>query len=285
MPIGLMLVVALCGTPAAKLPTELWPVAPDPAAKAWWLVTERSKDRAVILLPGLKLHPLRPNRVTRPEMHDWQEGGSELVTTLARSADVFAFGYAQTVSLDVVAHSWGLRAAVARVKGAGYGEVVLVGHSAGGVIARLFAENYPDAGVTKVILVAAPNAGSELAAVFKTGYPKVQAPFVMSLAPVTRKAARPAPHAAVPMACVVCKLPRLGGDGVVPLASQWPDDLRRQGVPAAVATVSHTGAMRGGPAVPVIADLARGTVARWSPGQVEEARKVLFGDLLIRPRK
>ena len=54
------------------------------------------------------------------------------------------------------------------------GPFVVVGHSAGGVIARQFVESYPDAGVAKVIAVAAPFAGVELANI-KVGYPKAQA--------------------------------------------------------------------------------------------------------------
>jgi len=269
-------------TAVVALPTELWQVAPDTTGKPWWLVGERGNDRAVILIPGLKLHPLRPNRVTRPELHDWQETKSELVKALARDADVFAFGYAQTVAVDAVARCAGLNDAVVQLKRVGYTEVVLIGHSAGAVIARGYAESFPDAGVTKVIQVAAPNTGSEFAAVFKTGYPKVQAPFVQSLAPGPRLVANRADKTRlgpkVEAVCVVCKVPRIDGDGLVPVASQWPDDLQQQGVPAVLLTASHFDAMKAAPAVRLIADLAREKLTRWTPEQVATARRVLFRD-------
>ena len=131
---------------------------------------------------------------------------------------------------------------------------MLIGHSAGAVIARQFAENYPDAGVTKVVQVAAPNTGSEFAAVFKTGYPKAQAPFIHSLAPGARvevmRLERRELGPKVEAVCVVCKSPRIDGDGLVPVASQWPDDLRQQGVPAALVNASHFDAMKSAAAVP-----------------------------------
>src|SRR5215831_8734547 len=153
-------VMMVFAAPCANLPTDVWQVAPAANGRAMWLNAPRTKDRAVLLIPGLKIHPLRPALASRPEIHNWQEPNSDLVRTLAPDFDVFAFGYAQTAPLDAVALSPGLRDAVANLKKAGYKDVVLIGHSAGGVIAQLFATNYPDAGVTKVIAVAAPLTGS-----------------------------------------------------------------------------------------------------------------------------
>lgn len=277
---SLLLVVALVAGPAATLPTDVWQIAPDLQGKLSWLAGQGRKDRAVLLIPGLKLHPLRPGRITRPELHDWQDGKSELVRAIARDADVFAFGYAQTVPVDLVAHAPGLRETVEQLRRVGYREVVLIGHSAGGVVARQFAENYPDSGVTKVIQVGAPNAGSEAAAVFKTGYPKAQAPFVHSLAPairmeVARSGKKPL-GPKVEFACVVGKIPGINGDGLVPLTSQWSEDLQRQGVPAVLVPVSHWETIRFPSGVKAIAELAREKVTRWTPEQVETARRVLF---------
>jgi pimeloyl-ACP methyl ester carboxylesterase len=283
MPPSLPLVVALLAAPAANLPTDLWQVAPETQGRPWWQQNAPRKDRAVLLIPGLKIHPLRPNRATRPELHDWQESRSELVKALARDADVFAFGYAQTVPVDAVAHTPGLREAVRQMRTAGYNEVVLIGHSAGGIVARQFAEAYPDAGVTKVIQVASPNAGSDLAAFFKTGYPKVQAPFVQSLAPAVRADVlgrnRAVVSTRVEAACVVCRVRGIDGDGMVTTASQWPADLQQQGVPAALAPVIHFEAMKAAASVKLIAELARERLVRWSPEQVDQARRVLFRDV------
>jgi pimeloyl-ACP methyl ester carboxylesterase len=276
---SLSLVVLTFAAPTATLPAEVWQVAPDNPGPPW-LVTR--KDRAVLLVHGLRIHPLHPTRSARPDRHEWQDPRSELVRLLARDADVFAFSYAQTVPLDAVAHSAVLREAIAGLKAAGYREIVLVGHSAGGVICRLFAENYPDAGVTKVIQAATPNTGTEIAAALKNGYPRYQAPFVQSLTPSARfegfRLSKKLLSPKLEMACIVCKVRRIEGDGLVPLASQWPDELQQQGVPAVLLSMSHWEVMTTTAGNRVIADLMREKLARWSPNQVDQARKVLFRD-------
>lgn len=285
-------------TPAAELPTEFWQIAGNPSEKAASGKTGEStggslkkanilpasppsKTRAVVLIPGLHVHPLRPAKVIQSERRPWQEPKSELVKTLAKDSDIFGFAYAQTVPVDHVAQYAGLRDAVARLCQAGYTEIVLVGHSAGGIIARQFVERYPDAGVTKVIAVATPFAGAE-AATLKIGYPKIQASFVRSLTPETRaEGAKSNTHTLgkkVEFACVVCKLKRVESDGVVVTRSQWPEDLQRLGVPAVLSTVSHVDAMQNADTAKLIAELVRQKVIRWSPDEVEKARKILFGD-------
>ncbi len=273
----LPVVLALFASPAVNLPTEIWQVAPD-AKRPGWSNVQRNKDRAVLLLPGLKIHPLRPTLASRPDLHSWEEPNSELVRALAKEADVFSFAYAQITPLDVVAQCPGLREAVKSIQKLGYKEIVLVGHSAGGVIARLFVESYPDAGVTKVIMVASPHSGSELAHL-KGGYPRLQAPFIQSLAPEARVEAPPRkPDDKIEMACVVCKLKRVESDGLVKIVSQWPEELRRCGIPAVLVPVSHLEAMISPAGVKAIADLARKKLTRWSPEEVDKARKILFRD-------
>jgi pimeloyl-ACP methyl ester carboxylesterase len=275
---SLSLVVAVFAAPAATLPTEVWQVAPDAKGKAGWLNTPRTKDRAVLLIPGLKIHPLKPTLCARPELNEWQQAKGELVRALEKDFDVFAFGYAQTVPLDAVALSPGLRDAVANIRKAGYKEIVLVGHSAGGVIARLFAENHPDAGVTKLITVASPHAGTELANL-KIGYPKAQAPFVQSLTTEARREAGAMKLGdKIEMACVVCKVKRIEADGLVNIASQWPEDCRKLGVPAVLLQVNHWEAMLSPAGAKAVGELAREKLARWDAEEVEKARKVLYGD-------
>jgi len=285
---SLPVVVVVFAAPCANLPTELWQLAPEIPARSGGMMAERVKDRAALLIPGLKIHPLRPTLCARPERHSWQEPTSDLVRTLAPDFDVFAFGYAQTAPLDAVVHSPGLRDAVGRLKGRGYKEIVLIGHSAGGVIARLFASAYPGAGVTKVVTVASPHTGAE-AANIPIGYPRAQSPFVQSLSPAVRLAAKigidSPPEDKVEMACVVCKLRRLDGDGLVHLASQWPDSCRACGIPAVVVPVSHWEAMLNPAAVKVIGEVAREKLTRWSPEEVERARRVLFGEAMIPVKK
>ena len=267
---------------AGAVATELWQVAPDTSAVPWAAPAKAGeKARAVVLIPGLHVHPLRPAKVAVPERRPWQEPKSELVKALAKDSDVFAFGYAQTVSVDEVAQSQGLRDAVARLRKVGYKEVALVGHSAGGVVARQFAERNPDAGVTKVVAVGAPFAGAE-AATFRVGYPKVQKPFVQSLTPEARAEAVKANKSPlgkdVQFACVVCKLKRVETDGLVATRSQWPEELQRVGVPAVLSEVSHFDAMQNVATAKTIADLVRERVTRWGPDETEKARKVLFGE-------
>jgi hypothetical protein len=278
----LPVVLAAFACPCVNLPTEIWQVAPD-ARQPGWVNVQRSKDRVVLLLPGLKIHPLRPALAGRPDLHSWEEPNSDLVRTLAKDADVFSFGYAQITPLDAVAQSPGLREAVANIRKLGYKEIVLIGHSAGGVIARLFIESYPDCGVTKVITVAAPHSGSELAHL-KGGYHKIQATFIQSLAPEARIEAPPRKtDDRIEMACVICKLKRIDGDGLVNLVSQWPEEFRKLGVPAVLVPGSHFDAMISPVGVKAIAELAREKLVRWSPEEVEQARKVLFRDPDERP--
>lgn len=283
MLLSLVVAVAVCADPApCEVATELWQVAPDTCSKPWTAPEKPSaKARAVVLLPGLFIHPIQPARASKPWRRDWQEPNSELVKALVPDFDVFAFGYAQTIALDEIAKSSGMHDAITRLRKAGYRDIVLVGHSAGGVIARQFVESYPNAGVTKVIAVAAPFAGVELATV-KVGYPKVQAPFIQSLAPEARTAAAKANKNAlgkdVPLACVVCKLKLVETDGLVPTRSQWPDDLQKCGAPIVQSSASHFLVMHNSAAVKTIAQLAHEKLARWSPEETERARKVLFGE-------
>jgi len=287
MPHSLLVIAAMIAAPNVDLPTELWQVAPDSSKKPWAAPEKPGeKTRALVLIPGLHVHPLRPTKATRPELRDWQQPKGELVKTLAKDFDVFAFGYAQTVSVDDVAQAPGLRDAVTKLRKAGYKEIVLVGHSAGGVIARQFAESNPDSGVTKVIAVAAPFAGAE-AATFKIGYPKVQAPFVKSLTPEVRlevtKTNKLAIGPDVDFACVVCKLKRVETDGLVQIRSQWPEDLRQLGVPAVLSHVSHFEAMESADTAKTILELAKEKLKRWTPEEVEQGKKVLFGEPAARP--
>jgi hypothetical protein len=272
----LPLILAVFACPAINVPTETWQVAPDAKGRAGITSFQRTKERVVLLLPGLSLHPLRPALAAKPQLHSWEEPNSDLVCTLAKDFDVYSFTYAQTTSLDDIAQSQGLLESVTALRKLGYKEIVLIGHSAGGVIGRLFVESYPDSGVTKLITVSAPHSGSDLANINK-GYPKIQAAFVKSLAPDARLAVPPRNiDDKLEMACVVCKLKRTKGDGLVKLHSQWPEEYRNLGIPAVLVIGSHTEAMVGSAGVKAIGELAREKLTRWSPEEVDKARRVLF---------
>src|SRR5262249_43539858 len=117
----------------------------------------------VVLLHGLKPHPFSKENVTKAIFHGWQLPDSVLVKQLVKEADVYAFAYAQNASVDEVAESPDLSDAVRRLRLRGYTEIVLIGHSAGGLIARQLVEDNPNVGVSKVIQVCAPNGGSSWA--------------------------------------------------------------------------------------------------------------------------
>jgi pimeloyl-ACP methyl ester carboxylesterase len=267
--------------PVVGLPTAVWQVAPEVIGRFEDEPPELkvTRDRAAVLIHGLQLHPIRPSKSSRPELYDWVQSRGDLVRALAADFDVFAFGYAQTVPVDAVSLSPGLAAGIEKLRQAGYADIVLIGHSAGGLIARQFVERFPEAGVTKVIQVATPNTGSDLAAI-RVGLPKPQIPFIQSLAPRPRlEAARQAEQRiadTIEFCCVVCKVPRLAGDTLVGLESQWPPDLQRQGVPATLIAVSHFDAMKAPHAVERIAELAREKLIRWTPEQIEQGRQIVF---------
>ncbi|HEY1186141.1 MAG TPA: alpha/beta fold hydrolase [Gemmata sp.] len=278
----LVLSFITAGNPVSEPQTELWQVAPDTCQKPWVVPEKPSeKTRAVVLLHGLYLHPLRPAKATQPWMRPWQLPKSGLVKTLAAEFDVFALGYSQVVSVDETAEAPGLRTAVEQLRKAGYTDVVLVGHSAGGLIAKRFVEVCPNAGVTRVITVAAPYVGVE-AANLGLGYRKVQAPFVESLTPSARIGATKANKFPlgneIEIVCVVCKLKHLETDGLVKVRSQWPEELQQRGVPAVLTLVNHFEVMDDADTAKTILKLAKGKLTRWSPEEVEAARKVLFGE-------
>ena len=163
---------------APPLDVRFEQVAPLPSAKA------ARKDRAVILVHGLGIHPFSKDRILHAGLHSWQRPGSNLVRSLARDSDVFAFAYAQTIAIDQVAEAASLADSVRKLRKQGYRQIVLLGHSAGGLIARQLVEDHPDLGVTKVVQVCSPNAGSTLATL---RYRSAQAAFLASLTKSTRR--------------------------------------------------------------------------------------------------
>lgn len=275
-PFGFALVLALLQL--FQLPTSRWqPTLPKNADTPNQPIVV-SKTRAVLLVHGLYLQILRPEKAARPETQDWQRPRAPLIKELSPDFDVFTFAYAQTMPVDAVSLSWGLRAEVARLKKAGYQEIILIGHSAGGIVSRQFIERFPDTGVTKVIQVATPNDGSDYATI-KLGIPKLQLPYLQSLAPESRQREIARPRklpAEIDFCCVVCKGGNRQSDTIVSFSSQWPEELQKQGVPAVLVPSYHNEAMRADAPVKAIGELAREKLARWTREEVEQGRKVLF---------
>ncbi|MFO0938389.1 MAG: alpha/beta fold hydrolase [Gemmataceae bacterium] len=272
------IVISLSLRPIIGLPTAVWQPSREKQNDVPNLAPQVTKTKAVLLVPGLWLHPFKSERCLVAEMHDWQRPYARLVKELASDFDVYAISYAQTTPLDFISLSPGMKSTVAELKKAGYKEIVLVGHSAGGVISRQFVERYPHSGVTKVIQVSAPNYGSDYATI-SLGIPKPQLPFVKSLLPEFRKIATvrgPKLPEDVEFCCMVCQGGKRLSDTIVEFDSQWPEDLQKQGIPVVLVPSYHNEAVKAEVPVKMIGELAREKIVRWSTEDVNKARKVIF---------
>ena len=165
---------------------------------------------------------------------------------------------------------------VAGLNKKGYEEVVLVGFSAGALVVRQFVEDYPDAGVTRVIQVSPPNAGSNWGKIARM-VRESQEVFVRSLTEDARgkflseraeKDVRIPPKIefVVVMGTLVGK-----GDTAVSLKSQWPEGLRKQGIPVYPINVVPSFAMRTKTCAELLSKLVSTPQPRWSKEEVEEA--------------
>jgi pimeloyl-ACP methyl ester carboxylesterase len=267
-----------CGG-AAACPIEtcfaqVAPVLPSPRC----VVRAPGHERAVVLISGLNLHLLFESEVRRARLRGWQQPDSHMVSLLAPKADVFSFSYAQSIPVTEIARLPPLHQAIDQLREAGYAEIILVGHSAGGIIARQFVEENPDAGVTKVVQVSTPNDGSwwaEFAPIVKP----LQQPFVDSLRVCARanwkerEGFHPLPDR-VQFVCIV-GVEFGDSDGVVKVGSQWPADLQEQGVPAVTVWANHESAVSGKFGQRVIARMVLADQPRWCPEHVEAMRRCL----------
>jgi pimeloyl-ACP methyl ester carboxylesterase len=254
-------------------------VAPQERPSGEWHRSS-GRRRAVVLIQGLKPHPFNKDNAAKPTLRDWQTPGSPLVKRLAADADVYAFCYGQTVAVDEIAAHPALWGGTLRLREMGYREVVAVGYSAGGVIARRLVEDYPDAGVTKVVQVCTPNAGSGWAKL--NAVRKNQKPFLESLTKEERRRElKSRLDVIIPdnveFVCVVGTGVWVG-DGIVSSRSQWTPDLQAQGIPAVTVPTDHLSAVRSSVGDETIADLVRTSQPRWSQARVAAARKAILGE-------
>ncbi|MCC6418226.1 MAG: hypothetical protein IT429_08295 [Gemmataceae bacterium] len=288
MNISLALIYAAFLTPPASPETRFAQVAP---VHREWAAFERSpgRERAVVLVHGLHLHPFSGHSATVAEWADWQLPDSTLVQTLQKENDLFSFCYSQEVPLGRVVRSPGLRNSVRQLRKLGYREVVLVGHSAGGLVVRQFVEDYPDVGVTRAIQVGSPNAGSGLARARFVAR-QAQEDFLASLTrrnrtQVLRDRADKRIPGHVDFVCLVCRLglpiPWLNreanGDGVVATSSQWTEDLQSQGIPAYLFNGGHSSAVTSRAGAEAIARLVRERHGRWDVEALAAGRIRLLG--------
>jgi pimeloyl-ACP methyl ester carboxylesterase len=297
-----------CLLSAEPIETQFVQVSPLPQFAA---SVQRSADqqRAVVLLHGLRVQPFMSRKVRQADFQLWQTPQSRLVTALAEHADVYAFAYSQNDALEAIVAHPALNEHVQALKSAGYRQIVLIGHSAGGLLARQFVEDYPDSGVTKVIQVCSPNGGSSLGKL-TAGVCACQEPFLESLTKdrrcsglAQRKDKRIPAH--VEFACVVGRMNveweaepgplandgkerRLTyagvvcGDGILSVATQWPDDLQEQGIPVHPLRAAHFTAMFTGSVARRLAELVVEPQPRWTSDEVAAARRALRQVELIR---
>lgn len=277
------LICWLVGAAPAGVETRLEQLAPLPARIIDGDNRPRRRldmRRAVVLLHGLRPQPVSASAASRAEPSYWEKPQAPIVRALSPDADIYAFHYAQVAAVDDIARLPALADATRLLRGAGYQEVVLIGYSAGGIIARLFVEDTPNAGVTKVIQVCAPNTGSDWT-VLKHGVREVQMPFVRSLTKEERQAAAKARGdktipAHIEFACIVAAMNPLN-DGIVRRDAQWPTDLQTQGIPAEMLYIPHVGAMYSNRLAARIAELVRTPQPRWSAERILAARPKVLG--------
>lgn len=263
---------------AGSVDTRFAQVAPA-AREVAAFARSPGRTRAVVLIHGLRMHPISKLGIVRAAFSDWQKEGSALVKQLARDSDVYAFAYAQTVAADEVAETPDLSDSLARVRMLGYSELVLVGYSAGGVIARNFVEDNPDAGITKVVQVCSPNGGSGWASL--PALCRQQSQFLHSLTKQTRLRVLGARSSRLlpPQVEFVC-LVGTGtgaGDGLVSKRSQWTEELQSQGVRAVPVSDTHWHVLHGKKGVELIASLVREPQVRWDAARVAAMRREIFG--------
>lgn len=237
-----------------------------------------NRNRAVIIIHGLGVHPFSKMNVARAQLHPSQKPSCLLVRVLAQESDVYAFAYSQQIAVEDIAADPSLRSCVCRLKDLGYDDIVIVGYSAGGLIARQFIEDNPDAPVNKVIQVCSPNAGSSWAE-FRAVLPN-QSKFLYSLSKESRniqlkiRSDKRIPEK-VQYACIAGTGTGVG-DGLVLCTSAWTPDLQAQGIPVYPVNATHWQVPRVHPGVDLIAELVRQPLERWSTRRITAARKMLF---------
>ena len=114
----------LGGTPAVE--SICLQVGPVPANGKW--TRSANQTKAVVLVHGFYYH-FKDKSVPKAELRPWQKADSPLVKELAKTSDVYVFGYGQNGSVDAVANQSKLGDNIAQLKQLGYTEIILVGHT------------------------------------------------------------------------------------------------------------------------------------------------------------
>jgi pimeloyl-ACP methyl ester carboxylesterase len=253
---------------------QVHPLPPDEIS----LIRSSGQTRAVILIHGLQIHPVSSLEVLKANFRSWQKAHSQFVEALALETDVYAFAYSENVPLERIVSESLLNVKISKLKDLGYAQIVLIGHSAGGLIARELVEDYPGCGVTKVIQICAPNAGTSVANM-ESSVRRIQRPFLHCLTKEGRavclqeRADKRIPPS-VQFVCVIAD--GFGsGDFLVSSASQWPRDLQDQGIPAVALHTNHFAIMHSKTQAQKIAEIVREDMPRWNESQVASMKKSL----------
>jgi hypothetical protein len=258
------------------------------------------EDRAVVLVQGLYPHSFSDDNVAIAMWQDWQEPESDLVQKLGKESDVYSLAYAQHLPVHQIGESARLREKIDQLDRLGYEEIVLVGHSAGGLIARQFVEDHPDSAVTKVVQVCAPNGGSMLgnAEIYVR---RSQEVFLTSLTSDSREQwlaerAEKLIPANIEFVCVVghkqCRFDwdlscrfftfrpsaDVRGDWIVSSKNQWSCDLQDQGIPVVPVSTCHLWIVQQEEGIETISRLVREEQPRWTPTRVQAARRSVLGE-------
>jgi pimeloyl-ACP methyl ester carboxylesterase len=285
--VSAILAVVLAVGAGTSIDLRFAEVAPARAVTAPWVRTLGAR-RAVLLIHGLKVHVFQDRAPYQAKFDSWQGSGSRLVKGLAPLADIFAAAYSQNAAVEDIAADPRWLGCIASIRAMGYSEIVLVGHSAGGIIARELVEDHPDCGCTKVVQVCSPNAGSSWANL----YPAVvegEVLFTHSLTKAERqrvtdgRSDRRIPSD-LEFVCIVGNA-EFYGDGLVSCGCQWPPDLQSQGMPARVVATAHPLAVRSAAGVTEIIQAVREQAPRWTAAQVAQARKRLLQKTEQSPRR
>ena len=242
----------------------------------FWELKDGGKARAIVLVHGLRAQVFdeaKPNEAVSPE---WQSSDSTVCRSLSQHGTVFGFAYSQNRKVQEIPAS--LLPHVRKLQADGYGEIVLIGFSAGALIARQFVEDHPEAGVRKVIQICPPNGGSELGKLDRA-VRESQEVFVRSLRKEEReKILRERAEKGVRVPDGVEFVVVLGsvagsGDCVVSREAQWTPDLRDQGIPVARIEQPHCFAMNTESCARMLCRLLTTPQPRWPKEGVEAARK------------
>ena len=126
-----LLVGLLAALPASadkKVETIFVKVGPTPLTAG----RQAGREKAIVLIHGLGLHPFSSDKALRAKLRVWQQGDSPIVKKLGEQADIFALAYGQNAAIDKIAADPSLVRYFERLKKEGYREIILVAHSAGG---------------------------------------------------------------------------------------------------------------------------------------------------------